>query len=660
MLTALQWGLFGDGALPGGLSNYRLSSLDCSENGSENVDVSVETDFTINQSGRDREYRLITHATERVEGASWNRDPARFSLYELTTKGAEEVTHPESHLRPHLPSELREVFFTDGDRALSFIEGTRSEQSKRVEGAIRSLLGLEIMESAIKHISQVRRNLNQQIASDSADIEEVETLSKRIASFEEKIPVLEEKIKKARAERLKLEELERDRDRKISEALKKGNRKELERQRKEAERLRIAKEKEAEEAAKAQSQLFKSKKLGQQLLADKLKRASVILDKLRNQGKLPNQTIPVLEDILKQDVCICGEDISAGNPDSEKRRQAIKDLISASRDSDAIQKKLTDLYYESKQQGLIDAFSEQPWHEEYSALFSKKQAALRKAIEHGEKYREIDHKISEIPNVDIQQFIQTRDQYKYQAKKAHKDEISSASLFKSTKERLKEYIDERQKLLQKNERGMQINSEFEVANDVQDALEAALSLIKTEELTKVSSQMNSLFLDMIGADPNQSSIIREASITPDFRIAVHGRNDQPLDPSQDLNGASRRALTISFILALTNVSEVEAPNVIDTPLGMMSGYVKRSVLNLAARHSSQLILFLTPAEIADCEDILDAKAGSVCTITNPAHYPRILVNDPGVKEAKVLMCNCNHRQECQLCMRRKDSVTTEH
>ncbi len=46
----------------------------------------------------------------------------------------------------------------------------------------------------------------------------------------------------------------------------------------------------------------------------------------------------------------------------------------------------------------------------------------------------------------------------------------------------------------------------------------------------------------------------------------------------DLNGASRRALTLAFILAFTRVSGVKAPNVIDTPLGMTSGIVKRAML----------------------------------------------------------------------------------
>ena len=84
---------------------------------------------------------------------------------------------------------------------------------------------------------------------------------------------------------------------------------------------------------------------------------------------------------------------------------------------------------------------------------------------------------------------------------------------------------------------------------------------------------------MIGADPDQGAIIRKAEISKKFDILVYGPNDRPVDPDRDLMcfppGTDTRVH-----LALTEVSEAEAPNVIDTPLGMMSGYVKRSVLKL--------------------------------------------------------------------------------
>ena len=188
-----------------------------------------------------------------------------------------------------------------------------------------------------------------------------------------------------------------------------------------------------------------------------------------------------------------------------------------------------------------------------------------------------------------------------------------------------------------------------------NVLQSTYERITNEELQKVSDRMNGIFLEMIGADPEQGAIIRCAEISREFDIIVYGPNDRTLNPDRDLNGASRRALTLAFILALTKVSEVEAPNVIDTPLGMTSGFVKRSVLRTAVRESAQLILFLTHDEIAGCEEIIGMDADVICTLTNPAHYPKMLVNDPGVVERKVLRCACDHRSVCQLCQRRSDA-----
>ena len=111
----------------------------------------------------------------------------------------------------------------------------------------------------------------------------------------------------------------------------------------------------------------------------------------------------------------------------------------------------------------------------------------------------------------------------------------------------------------------------------------------------MSDLMNTFFLEMIGCRSGTGkAIIRRAEISPEFDILVYGPEDRTLNPDRDLNGASRRALTLAFILALTKVSGVEAPNVIDTPLGMMSGYVKRAVLRTAIRESSQLCPVLDP------------------------------------------------------------------
>ena len=74
---------------------------------------------------------------------------------------------------------------------------------------------------------------------------------------------------------------------------------------------------------------------------------------------------------------------------------------------------------------------------------------------------------------------------------------------------------------------MKIGAELLVAHDLQQVLSNALETMKTRELQQVSDRMNALFLDMIGADPSQRSVITRASITSEFRIVVFGRFDHP-------------------------------------------------------------------------------------------------------------------------------------
>ena len=85
--------------------------------------------------------------------------PLPWKLFKLEERGTSPVEEPESLIAAELPPELREVFFTDGDRALSFIEAdiALSTKRERVQRAIRSLLGLGVIEDAIGH---VRKSLN--------------------------------------------------------------------------------------------------------------------------------------------------------------------------------------------------------------------------------------------------------------------------------------------------------------------------------------------------------------------------------------------------------------------------------------------------------------------------------------------------------------------
>ena len=528
---------------------------------------------------------------------------------------------------------MREVFFTDGDRALSFIEADVALSTKRgrVQRAIRSLLGLGVIDDAIKHVRKSAADVNKkakQVGSGS----ELNRIATRLEAMDNDREKLDADLEDAKQQFGAFDEKVDEIDRKIAAALQKGDKEKLRKDLDHAKREIKQLDDQLAAANKEHSALFRSRSIATDLLAPLLGRAFEKLEELHDQSKIPNTTIPVLQDRLSAEICICGETLAPGDAGGEKRRAHIQKLIDDSQRADEIQEVITDLYYGAKPLRSGGDAGSSAWLEDYRKVVERRDGIQTLRDEAGRKFRALELQLDSLPDTDIQGLRETRRQYKDQRDRHLSKQSAIETQLTGLRSEREELEGERDRLLREQKKGARILAELEVTQDVTKVLQSAYQRITNEELHKVSDLMNSIFLEMIGP------------------------NDRTLNPDRDLNGASRRALTLAFILALTRVSEVEAPNVIDTPLGMTSGFVKRSILRTAVRESSQLVLFLTHDEIAGCEEIIDEAAGVVFTLTNPAHYPKMLVNDPGVPERKVLRCECDHRSECQLCQRRADAA----
>lgn len=658
ILHALQWALYGDTALPGKGEGFRLYPLDWDASDGKRIPITATVEFELTTHRRTssglrktrRRYRLVRSTFEEVDSRVY-RSASTVKLFTLKDNGASPIDAPEVLINEELPPELREVFFTDGDRALSFIEAdvALSTKRERVQRAIRSLLGLGVINDAIKHVRKSAAEVNKKAKQVSGG-SELKKVASRLEAINEDWNKLEDDLEDAKQQFTVFEEKVNETDRKIAVTLQKGDKERLQRDLKNVQREMKQLDDQLAAANKEHSELFRGRSIATDLLSPLLGRALEQLDELRDQGKIPNTTIPVLQDRLSAEICICGETLESGDAGGEKRRIHIQKLIDDSQRADETQEVITDLYY-----GAKPLQSGRPWLQGYKEVVERRDGIQDLRDEAGRKYRELERQLDSLPNTDIQGLREMRRQYNDQRDRyLSKRSAVETQLIGLQRER-KELESERDRLLREQKRGALILAEGEVTQDVLKILQNSYERITNEELGKVSELMNTIFLEMIGADPEQGAIIRRTEISQDFDIIVYGPNDRTLNPDRDLNGASRRALTLAFILALTKVSEVEAPNVIDTPLGMTSGYVKRSILRTAVRESTQLVLFLTHDEIAGCEDIIDEEAGVIFTLTNPAHYPKMLINDPNVTERKVLRCECDHLNECHLCQRRADA-----
>jgi len=660
ILTALQWALYGDSALPDNGRDYRLHPIDWDVSTSKQIPISVQVDFETTSLRRSSRgvieakecYRIVRSTHETLEESGWVRSPSTVKLFRLTNHGNEPITPPEAVIRDVLPPELREVFFTDGDRALSFIEATSvTAKRERVRDAIRSLLGLAVIEKAIDHVKKASAELNK--AAKSLDRDgELQEIADQLVQLEETIEKWEAELKEANTEyaglAVKLHELED----KINVALQHGNREHLATELTETRNRLHNIHNQIDQAAKEHSQLFRGLPFARDLLAPVLRKSFAVLEELYDQGKIPNTTIPVLEERLKHSTCICGESLSGEDPASQRRRANIRLLIEQSRAADELQAKITDLYYGARPLNPDRVDPKDTWRHHYTTIADKRDRLEIERRDLGQKVRALEVKIESLPSTDIRVLTDTRKLFEQRRESLNATIARLKTQLEHYKQESEKLTIRRNALLQEKRRGIHILAQHQLAQDVDRVLRASYDRLTQEELQKVSRMMNDLFLEMIGADPEQGAIVRRAEISEDFDIVVYGPQDRTLNPDQDLNGASRRALTLAFILALTKISEVEAPNIIDTPLGMTSGYVKQSILRTAIRESSQLVLFLTRSEISGCEEILDEYAGRIYTLTNPKHYPVMLLNDPQVDEITVLRCDCDHRSECRVCQRR--------
>lgn len=661
-LLGLQWVLYGDNALPNAGRNFRLYPVDWDvdrDGGQVEVSAVLEFEKTFrrktgaNKVSESRQrYRLERSVVEAVSGDERTRVSSTVKLLAEHPEGWRTEAEPVAWINQELPDELREVFFMDGDRALGFIQasGSGATSRKKVEDAIRSLLGLGIIDNALRHITTTRRAVNRKAKKIGGD-ERLEQVSSRLVDLGAMLDQLEEDKSNVSGDLRDVNERISELQEELAVTLQKGDRQDLEDQMNHTRRELKRVHQEGDKASMDHAELFCGMDVAVGLLAPALGPALGILGEMHSDGRIPSATIPVLRDRLDVGECICGESLRVGDKLGEARRSVIERLIEENQRSDQVGEVVTELYYWSSGLGDERGAGGASWTRKFTACAATREDIKQRREECGRRVRRLEKEIDGLPDTDVRGLRDAIRGYEDRQRQLQRMEGEFAATIELRGEEFRELERDRDRLLKVRDRGKKLSAEVDVVRDLENVLLASKQRMANDELARVSESMNGSFSRMIGVDPEQKAIVHRAEISESFDIVVVGPEGRRLSPDKDLNGASRRALTLAFILALAKVSGVKAPNVIDTPLGMASGYVRRAILRLAIEESRQLVLLLTHDEIRGCEDVIDECADVVVTFTNPAHYPVMLVNEPEQEVGGVVLCTCNHRTTCQMCVR---------
>ena len=658
LLTALTWGLFGDDALPARRSAYRLHPLDWdTERDGEICDTEVTIRFATidDETGLERTYNISRSTKERpTDAGDFNVDGSDLRVFEERSTGDRLVHNPNAFIANRvLPKSLKDVFFIDGDRALAFIEATdeRSAKRDRVERAVRQLLGLDILEEAERHVDHARRQAVSAVRKDAAGTD-VDRLANEETKLNDRLQELKEDKDRIDNDRQATETRKRKAYEKLCAALASGSadRRQMESSLSDRTTELENERKHYENLVKRQRSLINGSELLARVGGSHVRQAGVLLAQLETDGIIPDTLPDVVRDRLDRRICICGQDVSEGT-DGYVTLRRLLDEVDGLEESHEILLHLSNAAKHHDTSNRDDNETES-WVSQAQNSHSDivKCRDTQKRLE--KQVAELRTKIRDIPEQNLSELEQMLTEEEAETKRLTGIAASVLEQIRTTERSQSAVVKERLAAQKKEAKYRRLLAEETAANDLLSVLRNTVKTLESETVDEVSSTMSEIFLKMIVSDPDTGGLIKQAELTHEHDIVVWGSEGQRLDPDKDLSGAQRRALTLAFILGLVRVSGVSAPNVIDTPLGMTSALVRRSLLEYAAENSTQLVMFLTSSEVQGVEDILDRYVGRTYTMTFTDHYPKQLVHSPGTGRLETLLCDCDYYSCCRICERR--------
>ena len=688
LLRALRWGMYGEKGLPGDSTRFSLHPSWWHPNGDgikTEVQIEFETDgstrYSTEGSPITTVYHLVRSVTTIGRPTAKDDEPDFRRLNEHTQlmvkeSGGTWTRHTagvDIVVEQLLPWNLRDFFVMDADEATDFVGGgenkvmNRQDVIDKTTAAVHSLLGLDVFKKASERVTALARSFGSQATKAIGDTD-LDALWAELEQLRAEEADLTKKIVEQQTQKRELEDQLRRRQDALETELKGIGAAEELRSRLTANRDRSAQATKARKATLSHlAGTLESTDLLASLARSELATAYRLLRPLYEQGHIPLTHLNFVRDLLESGTCVCGQDLS--NDDVPRRH--VEERIAESATQEDRANYLGQLHDAAK--SLRDQAVAPQW-ETRSRRLAADLAEIDKEIANlALEKRDIDNKLDAL---DADKIEIIRDEI--EALKTQVGSLQSTiAINQSRHPALLSTIDSHQKQIDQRHRNERAAADKRAAEGmahlVVTILEQAYGTIQAEQVGDLSQRMNRLFTQMaanvsdedyeeIPRDKATLKMIAEVGLRPvddksdNYEIYAFNRRGRSMPPTE-INGASRRVLALSFVLALCAESRTHAPLIADSLLNFMSGTVRRNTLRITAENSNQPILLLTGADLqAPSEaELVSRYAGATYTLTG--QWDAIAAGSGGdvvhwTEQRPVsLVCPCGPRQYCDICER---------
>ena len=687
-LRALRWGMYGEDGLPGNSTRFSLHPVWWEPN-DDGIKTKVSIEFETDGSTRHTEggstitvYQLVRSVTTIGKPAAQDDEPDFRRINEQTQLMVKERNgkwEPYNTLgmdvvvEQLLPWDLRDFFVMDADEATDFVGGSENkvihhqDVIKKTTAAVHSLLGIDVFREASKRVADLARDFGKQATKAIGD-KDLDALQAELDQLRAQENELKEKISDQTIQegeiRARLSQRKDDLETELKDV---GAAEELRPRLTENRRRYNRAIKQRETTLGLLASELESTELLASLAISKIADAYGMLRPLYEKGHIPLKHLNFVRDLLESKTCVCGQDLSEGGA----HRRHVEDRIAESAKQEKRANYLGQLHDAAK--SLMEHAGAISW-DDRSAQLAGNLAALDEELSGlGREKQDIDNKLKDI---SVEKIHIIRDEIA-----ALETQLSNLSRNLPSNEAehqsLRSAIDSREKQLHQRQRNERAAKDKQAAEDmaklVVNILNQAYNTIQTEQVDELSQRMNRLFAQMaanVSDDDFDESQRNKASLKMIAEVGLRSVDEESDDyeiyafnsrgrfmPPIEINGASRRVLALSFVLALCAESQTFAPLIADSLLNFMSGTVRRNTLRITAEKSSQPILLLTGADLESPSEVEIAAQYAGATYTLTGQWDAIDAGEGGdvvhwTEQRQVaLVCSCGPRQYCDICER---------
>ena len=687
-LRALRWGMYGERGLPGDGARFSLHPAWWQPD-ANGIKTTVELEFETDGSSRNivdgapasTVYQLVRSVTTVARPVARDDEPDFRRVNEQTYLMVKEggglwVPHTSGVavvVEELLPWGLRDFFVMDADEATDFVGGSenkvvgRQEVIQKTTAAVHSLLGIDVFRRASQRLIGAAQSFGAAATKAVGDAD-LDALQAQLEQFRGDLALLDEKLVGERRMKSELgDRLRQRRDGLEAELRNFGAADEL-RARLKTNRDNHGRTRKARAAALGHlAGELEAPDLLASLATKHIARAYEILKPLYERGHIPLKHLDFVRELLSSGTCVCGQDLTLEGT----HRRHVEERIAESAQQEERANFLGQLHDSAK--SLLAQTSAPNWERRRTRLAADLADADTRLSELALEKRDIDIKLDALDEDKIQLI---RDEIA--ATEAQIDSVGrDLRLHEEERPPLVRNIDSLEKQIGQRQRGERTATDKRaaqmMANLVAEVLNRAYATIQERQVEELSKRMDRLFaqmaanvadtdFDRLPRDKATLKMIAEVGIRPveddteKFEIyALNGRGRWM--PPIEINGASRRVLALSFVLALCIESKTHAPLIADSLLNSMSGAVRRNTLRITAENSSQPILLLTGSDLeapTEIETITD-RANATYTLTG--QWAAVDAGEGGdvvnwTEQRQVaLLCPCGPRQYCDVCQR---------